>query len=142
MQQACQDALETSTYVGVVAAAPPPGADSTARPLPPDPSPVARHTVPVGTLCYNPLRDSPPRSGEPPRMSETATPADRILVCVAWPYAKTSTHVGQIVGSFLPGDIFARYHRMAGNDVLMVSGSDMHGTPITVDADKAGVTPR
>ena len=68
--------------------------------------------------------------------------ADRILVCVAWPYAKSSTHVGQIVGSVLPGDIFARYHRMAGHDVLMVSGSDMHGTPITVDADKEGITAR
>jgi len=66
---------------------------------------------------------------------------ERILVCVAWPYAKSATHVGQIVGSVLPGDIFARYHRMAGNEVLMVSGSDGHGTPITVDADKEGVTP-
>ncbi|HKV85099.1 MAG TPA: methionine--tRNA ligase [Ktedonobacterales bacterium] len=71
-----------------------------------------------------------------------APDARRILVCVAWPYAKTSTHVGQIAGAYLPGDIFARYHRLAGNDVLMVSGSDMHGTPITVDADKEGVTPR
>ena len=72
------------------------------------------------------------------------TPApdnQRVLVCVAWPYAKTSTHVGQIVGSFLPGDIFARYHRLAGHDVLMVSGSDAHGTPITVDADKEGIPP-
>ncbi len=66
----------------------------------------------------------------------------RVLVCVAWPYAKTSTHVGQVVGSFLPGDIFARYHRLAGHEVLMVSGSDAHGTPITVDADKEGITPK
>ncbi|HLZ21723.1 MAG TPA: methionine--tRNA ligase [Ktedonobacterales bacterium] len=73
---------------------------------------------------------------------ETAASATRILVCVAWPYAKSSTHVGQVVGSFLPGDIFARYHRLAGNAVLMVSGSDMHGTPITVDADREGITPR
>ena len=72
----------------------------------------------------------------------TVPHARRILVCVAWPYAKTSTHVGQIAGAYLPGDIFARYHRMAGSQVLMVSGSDMHGTPITVDADKEGVTPR
>ncbi|HEX8733353.1 MAG TPA: methionine--tRNA ligase [Ktedonobacterales bacterium] len=73
----------------------------------------------------------------------TPAPDDsRVLVCVAWPYAKTSTHVGQIVGSFLPGDIFARYHRLAGHEVLMVSGSDAHGTPITVDADKEGVSPR
>lgn len=68
--------------------------------------------------------------------------ARRILVCVAWPYARSATHVGQIVGSFLPGDIFARYHRMAGSEVLMVSGSDEHGTPITIDADRQGITPR
>jgi methionyl-tRNA synthetase len=66
---------------------------------------------------------------------------ERILVCVAWPYAKSVTHVGQIVGSILPGDIFARYQRMAGNDVLMVSGSDAHGTPITVEADAEGISP-
>ncbi len=67
--------------------------------------------------------------------------SERILVCVAWPYAKSVTHVGQIVGSILPGDIFARYQRMAGNTVLMVSGSDAHGTPITVEADARGITP-
>ena len=67
---------------------------------------------------------------------------EKILVCVAWPYAKSSTHVGQIVGSILPGDIFARYQRMTGRDVLMVSGSDMHGTPITVEADREGIAPR
>jgi methionyl-tRNA synthetase len=72
---------------------------------------------------------------------QNAAPTERILVCVAWPYAKSGTHVGQIVGSFLPGDIFARYSRMAGKSVLMVSGSDMHGTPITVDADREGVSP-
>ena len=66
---------------------------------------------------------------------------ERILVCIAWPYAKSVTHVGQIVGSILPGDIFARYQRMAGNDVLMVSGSDAHGTPITVEADAEGISP-
>ncbi len=65
-----------------------------------------------------------------------------ILVCVAWPYAKSSTHVGQIVGAYLPADTFARYHRMAGNHVLMVSGSDEHGTPILVDAEREGITPR
>jgi len=59
---------------------------------------------------------------------------EHILVCVAWPYAKSSTHVGQIVGAYLPADTFARYHRSAGNKVLMVSGSDEHGTPILVDA--------
>jgi methionyl-tRNA synthetase len=67
---------------------------------------------------------------------------EHILVCVAWPYAKSSTHVGQIVGAYLPADTFARYHRMAGNHVLMVSGSDEHGTPILVDAEREGITPR
>ena len=67
---------------------------------------------------------------------------EHILVCVAWPYAKSSTHVGQIVGAYLPADTFARYHRLAGNKVLMVSGSDEHGTPILVDAEREGITPR
>ena len=65
-----------------------------------------------------------------------------ILVAVAWPYATGSLHLGHIAGAYLPPDIFARYHRMAGNKVLMVSGSDVHGTPITVKADEAGVTPQ
>ena len=67
---------------------------------------------------------------------------EHILVCVAWPYAKSSTHVGQVVGAYLPADTFARYHRLAGNHVLMVSGSDEHGTPILVDAEREGITPR
>jgi len=66
---------------------------------------------------------------------------DRILVCVAWPYANGSLHLGHVVGSHLPGDIFARYHRAKGNEVLMVSGSDMHGTPITIKAEQEGKTP-
>jgi len=67
--------------------------------------------------------------------------ADRILVAVAWPYANGSLHVGQLVGAYLPADIFARYHRAAGNDVLMVSGSDVNGTPITVRAEQEGRSP-
>lgn len=67
---------------------------------------------------------------------------EHILVCVAWPYAKSPTHVGQIVGAYLPADTFARYQRMAGNHVLMVSGSDEHGTPILVDAERLGISPR
>lgn len=66
----------------------------------------------------------------------------RILVAVAWPYAQGSLHLGHLGGAYLPADIFARYHRAKGNDVLMVSGSDANGTPITVKADEAGVTPR
>ena len=66
---------------------------------------------------------------------------DNILVAVAWPYANSQIHVGNITGSYLPADIFARYQRLAGNDVLMVSGSDAHGTPVTVRADAEGTTP-
>lgn len=67
--------------------------------------------------------------------------SEPILVCVAWPYANGSLHLGHVAGSLLPPDIFARYHRAKGNKVLMVSGSDCHGTPIMVQAEKAGVTP-
>ena len=67
---------------------------------------------------------------------------ETILVCVAWPYANTPLHAGQVAGAYLPADIFARYHRMRGNRVLMVSGSDAHGTPITVRAEQEGITPQ
>ena len=66
--------------------------------------------------------------------------SENILVCIAWPYANADIHVGNIVGSHLPGDIYARYHRLKGNRVLVVSGSDAHGTPITVRADAEGKT--
>jgi methionyl-tRNA synthetase len=65
-----------------------------------------------------------------------------ILVAVAWPYASGSRHLGHLAGAYLPADIFARYHRLRGNRVLMVSGSDVHGTPITVRADAEGVSPQ
>ncbi|MCA9831937.1 MAG: methionine--tRNA ligase [Dehalococcoidia bacterium] len=68
--------------------------------------------------------------------------SQRILVCVAWPYANYFLHVGQAAGAYLPADIFARYQRLVGSEVVMVSGSDSHGTPITVSADRDGVTPR
>ena len=68
-------------------------------------------------------------------------PPKKILVAVAWPYASGSRHLGHLAGAYLPPDIFARYHRAVGDDVLMVSGSDVHGTPITVRADEEGVTP-
>ncbi len=67
---------------------------------------------------------------------------ERIHVSVAWPYANGDMHVGHLAGTYLAADIFARYHRLKGNQVLMVSGSDSHGTPITVEADKSGQTPR
>ncbi len=66
---------------------------------------------------------------------------EKIFIAVAWPYASGPRHLGHVAGAYLPPDIFARYHRMRGNRVLMVSGSDMNGTPITVAAEQAGVTP-
>ena len=66
----------------------------------------------------------------------------KIFVAVAWPYANGPRHIGHVAGFGVPSDIFARYHRLAGNDVLMVSGTDEHGTPITVEAEKEGVTPQ
>jgi methionyl-tRNA synthetase len=67
---------------------------------------------------------------------------ERILTAVAWPYANGPRHIGHVAGFGVPSDIFSRYQRMAGNKVLMVSGTDEHGTPIQVQADKEGVTPR
>jgi methionyl-tRNA synthetase len=61
-----------------------------------------------------------------------------ILVSVAWPYANSDIHQGNVTGSYLPADIYARFHRLQGNHVLMVSGTDSHGTPVTVKAEKVG----
>ena len=66
----------------------------------------------------------------------------KILVAPAWPYASGKRHLGHVVGFAVPADIFARYHRLKGNDVLMVSGTDEHGTPVMVTADREGVSPR
>ena len=63
-----------------------------------------------------------------------------ILVNVAWPYANGPRHIGHVAGFGVPSDVYARYERMKGNDVLMVSGTDEHGTPILVEADKEGVS--
>jgi methionyl-tRNA synthetase len=67
---------------------------------------------------------------------------ERILVAVAWPYASGPRHIGHVAGFGVPADIFARYHRLRGNDVLMVSGTDEHGTPVMVAAEKEGIAPR
>jgi methionyl-tRNA synthetase len=67
--------------------------------------------------------------------------SERILVAVAWPYANGPLHLGHIAGAYLPADIFARYHRAVGNEVLMVSGSDQHGTPIALKAEQEKKTP-
>lgn len=66
---------------------------------------------------------------------------EHILIAVAWPYANADIHVGNITGSHLPGDISARYHRLRGRKVLMVSGTDSHGTAITIRADQLGKNP-
>ncbi|MBV7433326.1 methionine--tRNA ligase [Dermabacteraceae bacterium P13077] len=65
-----------------------------------------------------------------------------VLSAVAWPYANGPRHIGHVAGFGVPSDVFSRYMRMAGHDVLMVSGTDEHGTPILVAADEEGITPR
>ncbi len=73
------------------------------------------------------------------RMSVTTR---HILAAPAWPYANGPRHIGHVSGFGLPCDMFARYQRMAGSRVLMVSGTDEHGTPVLVQADREGTTPR
>jgi methionyl-tRNA synthetase len=66
----------------------------------------------------------------------------KVLSAVAWPYANGPRHIGHVAGFGVPSDVFSRYMRMAGHDVLMVSGTDEHGTPILIAADEAGMTPQ
>ena len=65
----------------------------------------------------------------------------RVLVCSAWPYASGIPHLGNLVGCLLSGDVFARYYRLRGKDVLYVSGSDVHGTRVEYEAKRAGISP-
>jgi len=65
----------------------------------------------------------------------------KIYIGVAWPYVNDLFHLGNLVGAYLPPDIFSRFHKLSGNRVLMISGSDFHGTPITLRAEKEGVAP-
>ncbi len=81
-------------------------------------------------------------AGTIPRLVDTSNEPRTILVAVAWPYASGSRHLGHLAGAYLPADIFARYQRSRGHNVLMVSGSDVHGTPITVRAEAEGVSPQ
>jgi methionyl-tRNA synthetase len=69
-------------------------------------------------------------------MSSARQPKQKILVAPAWPYAAGHRHLGHVAGFGVPSDAFARYHRLKGNDVLMVSGTDEHGTPVMVAADR------
>ena len=81
-------------------------------------------------------------NSETRRLGTRLLPMSRILSAVAWPYANGPRHIGHVAGFGVPSDVFSRYMRMAGHDVLMVSGTDEHGTPILVAADKEGVSAR
>jgi methionyl-tRNA synthetase len=78
----------------------------------------------------------------PERAKRGSGVSERILTAVAWPYANGPRHIGHVAGFGVPSDIFSRYQRLAGNHVLMISGSDEHGTPIQVQADNEGVSAR
>ena len=80
-------------------------------------------------------RPSPPRRNAFPNRRQ-----QRILIAVAWPYASGPRHLGHVAGFGVPSDITARYHRLRGDDVLMVSGTDEHGTPVMVAADREGLS--
>ncbi|MEM2995262.1 MAG: methionine--tRNA ligase [Candidatus Bathyarchaeia archaeon] len=68
--------------------------------------------------------------------------AGKVLVTSAWPYINVTPHIGNLVGSVLSADVVARYYRLRGDEVVMVSGSDEHGTPIEVEAIRMGVSPK
>jgi methionyl-tRNA synthetase len=73
---------------------------------------------------------------------EISSLPEKVLVTSAWPYINVTPHLGNLVGSALSADVTARYYRLKGDDVLFVSGSDEHGTPIEVEALKCGITPK
>jgi len=66
----------------------------------------------------------------------------RTLITAALPYANGPVHIGHLAGVYVPADIYARYLRLKGEEVLFVSGSDEHGIPITIKARKEGVSPQ
>ena len=66
----------------------------------------------------------------------------RTLVTTALPYANGPVHIGHLAGVYVPADIYTRYLRLLGEDVVMIGGSDEHGVPITIKAQKEGVTPQ
>jgi methionyl-tRNA synthetase len=73
-------------------------------------------------------------------MTKNKSP-EKIFIGVSWPYASSKIHIGHLAGQYVACDVFARYHRLKGNNVLMVSGSDSHGTPIVFKAEEDGITP-
>jgi methionyl-tRNA synthetase len=76
------------------------------------------------------------------RIVDVIPVSEKVLVTSAWPYINVTPHLGNLVGSVLSADVTARYYRLKGSDVLMVSGSDTHGTPIEVEAIKQGIKPK
>ena len=70
------------------------------------------------------------------------TLADKLLVTAALPYANGPLHLGHLAGAYIPADVFVRYQRLKGADVLFICGSDEHGVPITIRADKENVSAR
>ncbi|MFH1125528.1 MAG: class I tRNA ligase family protein, partial [Candidatus Altiarchaeota archaeon] len=69
-------------------------------------------------------------------------PKQRYLVTAALPYANGPLHVGHAIGAYIPADVYSRYLRLKGQDVLYICGTDEHGTPISVTAEKEGITPK
>ena len=69
-------------------------------------------------------------------------PKEKVLVTSALPYANGPIHLGHLSGAYLPADIYVRYKRLNGDDIVFIGGSDEHGVPITISADKEGVKPK
>jgi methionyl-tRNA synthetase len=67
---------------------------------------------------------------------------EKILVTSALIYANGPLHIGHVAGAYLPADIFVRFHRLLGSDIIFVSGTDEHGAPVSIKAEKEGMTPR
>src|SRR5437660_2265548 len=76
------------------------------------------------------------------RLSSPVAKEATVLIAPAWPYATGPRHIGHVVGFAVPGDVLARFWRLRGARVLMASGTDEHGTPITYEADKSGIPPK
>src|SRR6202165_5679312 len=90
-------------------------------------------------MCW---RRSPTRRVARLPLSSQVSEKRTVLVAPAWPYANGPRHIGHVAGFAVPADVLARFERLRGSRVLMASGTDEHGTPITYEADKAGVPPR
>ena len=67
---------------------------------------------------------------------------EKILVTAALPYANGPLHLGHLAGAYIPADVYVRYQRLKGSDVVFICGSDEHGVPITIRADREGVSPQ